>query len=596
MLGRPLGVALLLAAMAAVSAAPASAQVAEPEPAPITGELVLTQDLRVAPGETLALGPGAYVHGNGRILVYGSLSARGTADEPVVLAVPVYVFTSDSTVFEHARFDVERGHAIQQSGGIVRVLQASFVGAPASTGAILLTPTAAVSLTVEDSSFSGFGGGTALDLHGPGVVEVERATFTDNAIGLLATLDGAGGFLVRVTESTFTANDNHVRVHARPAGASPSSFEIATSVLTDATANPQAPGEGRSALIVLEKAGTPGIGARFAVTSTGNRYASNPQGVYLRSGAPVSSVTFTSIGDTFASNRVGLEAQGMGALVRQGVFTGNTEWDVHVPYAIESQAPLVVLEESTYTESKIRVAPGSGAVDAGGKILRNVGLASASVGLIALGAVLWSDASRALLARVVFAPLYTRLRPGDVLANPARRMILDYVTANPGAHMRRIGHMLNISYGTLAYHLYRLEKDKYVASREEGLFKRYYPSTGGVKAASENTLMPTALRSVEREILNVIIATPGKPQSAIAADLGVSRQSLHYHIKKLESQGFITKVPRGRETLIFAKEEAVAAAKAADAAAAAPLPAAGDEPPPAEAPSTQASSGTGTSV
>lgn len=593
MLGRPLAVALLLAALTFAGADPASAQDAEPEP--ITGELVLTQDLRVAPGETLALGPGAYVHGNGRILVYGSLSARGTAEDPVVLAVPVYVFTSDSTVFEHARFDVARGHALQQSGGIVRVLHASFVGAPASTGAILLTPTAAVSLTIEDSRFSGFGG-TALDLHGPGVVDVKRATFTENTVGVLATLDGAGAFLVRVSDSAFTANDNHVRVHARPAGASPSSFEISRSLLTDATASPQAPGEGRSALIVLEDAGAAGIGSRFAVTSTGNRYASNPQGVYLRSGAPVSSVTFTSIGDTFASNRVGLEAQGMGALVRQGVFTGNTEWDVHVPYAIDSQAPLVVLEESTYTQSKIRVAPGAGAVDAGGKILRSVGLASASVGLVALGAVLWSDASRAFLARVVFAPLYTRLRPGDVLANPARRMILDYVTANPGAHMRRIGHMLNISYGTLAYHLYRLEKDKYVASREEGLFKRYYPSTGGVKAASENTLMPTALRSVEREILNVIIATPGKPQSAIAADLGVSRQSLHYHIKKLESQGFITKVPRGRETLIFAKEEAVAAAKAADAAAAAPLPATGAQPAAAEAPATQDSSGAGTSV
>lgn len=59
--------------------------------------------------------------------------------------------------------------------------------------------------------------------------------------------------------------------------------------------------------------------------------------------------------------------------------------------------------------------------------------------------------------------------------------------------------------------------------------------------------------ATERRILEEIRARPGRAQSDIAESLGLSRQALHYHVKKLEKEGLVAKVVRGRETLCYPK-------------------------------------------
>lgn len=53
---------------------------------------------------------------------------------------------------------------------------------------------------------------------------------------------------------------------------------------------------------------------------------------------------------------------------------------------------------------------------------------------------------------------------------------------------------------------------------------------------------------LERRILEDILAHPGTAQRAIADRLGYTRQALHYHVKKLEARGLVTKAAEGRET------------------------------------------------
>lgn len=64
--------------------------------------------------------------------------------------------------------------------------------------------------------------------------------------------------------------------------------------------------------------------------------------------------------------------------------------------------------------------------------------------------------------------------------------------------------------------------------------------------------LPASLRPLERRILEDLLATPGSAQSAVAFRLGLSRQALHYHVKKLEVRGLLTKTAHGRETKCFA--------------------------------------------
>jgi predicted transcriptional regulator len=53
---------------------------------------------------------------------------------------------------------------------------------------------------------------------------------------------------------------------------------------------------------------------------------------------------------------------------------------------------------------------------------------------------------------------------------------------------------------------------------------------------------------MERRILDDVLAHAGTAQAAVAARLGLSRQALHYHVKKLEARGLLSKTPEGRET------------------------------------------------
>lgn len=56
------------------------------------------------------------------------------------------------------------------------------------------------------------------------------------------------------------------------------------------------------------------------------------------------------------------------------------------------------------------------------------------------------------------------------------------------------------------------------------------------------------ISATERRILEDIRDHPGTAQRAVADRLGYTRQALHYHVKKLEARGLVTKTVEGRET------------------------------------------------
>ena len=60
--------------------------------------------------------------------------------------------------------------------------------------------------------------------------------------------------------------------------------------------------------------------------------------------------------------------------------------------------------------------------------------------------------------------------------------------------------------------------------------------------------LASPISDVERRILRDVAEHPGTAQAAIAQRLGVTRQALHYHVKKLEARRLIRKEAHGRET------------------------------------------------
>jgi predicted DNA-binding protein (UPF0251 family) len=75
------------------------------------------------------------------------------------------------------------------------------------------------------------------------------------------------------------------------------------------------------------------------------------------------------------------------------------------------------------------------------------------------------------------------------------------------------------------------------------------PATSFPAPEPEEVQETPALTHQELRILRDVVANPGSPQAAVATRLGMTRQALHYHVKKLEARGLLVKVAKGRETL-----------------------------------------------
>jgi biotin operon repressor len=84
------------------------------------------------------------------------------------------------------------------------------------------------------------------------------------------------------------------------------------------------------------------------------------------------------------------------------------------------------------------------------------------------------------------------------------------------------------------------------------------PSPAAEPMAPVRRVEVPTLSAQELRILRDVAANPGSPQAAVAARLGMTRQALHYHVKKLEARGLLRKVAKGRETLCTVPAEVAA--------------------------------------
>lgn len=132
-------------------------------------------------------------------------------------------------------------------------------------------------------------------------------------------------------------------------------------------------------------------------------------------------------------------------------------------------------------------------------------------------------------------------KDNDNLDNPTKREILQYIRSNPGAHFTKILSDLGLKNGTLSYHLYKLEKGGYIKSVFQGSYKKFYPS--GTKDIP---------KSVDELIYNVVLQNPGISQPELIELLGLSRQLVYYHIRRLAKKGIIISRKNGRHLHLYA--------------------------------------------
>lgn len=146
-------------------------------------------------------------------------------------------------------------------------------------------------------------------------------------------------------------------------------------------------------------------------------------------------------------------------------------------------------------------------------------------------------------------PLYSRLKPTEILDNESRANVFAHIQAHPGAHPSGISQALGLGWGTTVYHLARLEEGRLVTAKRSGNSKCYFAVGSGVAPAAQQAV--AALRNeTALEVARFIAARPGATQKDVGAGLGLSAALVSWHVKRLAGSGVLVVERQGKSTLL----------------------------------------------
>ena len=215
------------------------------------------------------------------------------------------------------------------------------------------------------------------------------------------------------------------------------------------------------------------------------------------------------------------------------------------------------------------VQPGDqGPVDAGqqsedGRLVLSlpaVPYASAFLAVVLLSLALVSagdEPTRAKMARSMgrFSQLRITEGTGTLAGSYQRGRLEGFLTAHPGCHLSGIIRALEMGNHQAVHHLRVLENEDRVWCRRDGRLLRYY--TSAVDRAAELSNLPRPVDAnqlsdvalmVLRSIAEQEEGHPSPTQRELASRLETSQQLVSHHLKRLESQGLISRRRRGLRT------------------------------------------------
>ena len=187
-------------------------------------------------------------------------------------------------------------------------------------------------------------------------------------------------------------------------------------------------------------------------------------------------------------------------------------------------------------------------------------LASAFLAIVLLSLALVSAGDEPTRAKMVrsmgrFSQLRVSEGTGTLAGTYQRGRLEGFLTAHPGCHLSGIIRALEMGNHQAVHHLRILENEKRVWCRRDGRLLRYY--TSAVDRAAEISNLPrpvdaSQLSDVALMVLRSIAEKEDgqKPptQRELASAIGTSQQLVGHHLKRLESQGLITRKRSGLRT------------------------------------------------
>jgi predicted transcriptional regulator len=113
-----------------------------------------------------------------------------------------------------------------------------------------------------------------------------------------------------------------------------------------------------------------------------------------------------------------------------------------------------------------------------------------------------------------------------------RRRIYEYVSANPGTHVREMERALGMQPGLLSYHLDYLEKRNLMRSEDDGHRKMYFLSDRFIEK-DRRTLGALRQESPRKILMHLLVNGPTSFQN-LQTEMNVAKSTLSYHLKRLK--------------------------------------------------------------
>lgn len=130
----------------------------------------------------------------------------------------------------------------------------------------------------------------------------------------------------------------------------------------------------------------------------------------------------------------------------------------------------------------------------------------------------------------------------DIENNTER--ILQFIQQNPGCHLREIKRILDMSMGTVQYHLTALERQGKIVSERRNLHRFYFPI--GMFEENQKNILKILNQDTLREILLYIIEKKNPTQTDIVNSIKISHASVNWHTQRLLSFGIIGETREGK--------------------------------------------------
>lgn len=145
--------------------------------------------------------------------------------------------------------------------------------------------------------------------------------------------------------------------------------------------------------------------------------------------------------------------------------------------------------------------------------------------------------------------LFSRIRHDELEDHPVRASLREYVESKPGSTRQELRHATDVAWGTVVYHLDRMEDARILVSTTAGGRRRYWVNGHMDREGRRHTAILAS--ETTRRVAEAVQARPGISSGDLSQHLGVGAPTASKHLKRLLQEGLVRAEQKARNRFYY---------------------------------------------